>query len=231
MNFLLIVFFSTLALGAGESVSPVMGKALIYNLYPTQPVAGYREVKRKKKKIQKLETPDDLEKYFLKNTVPVVIGPLGRRYMIDHHHFTLAAFQAGFTEVYYKVVDDLSDLSEKQFWTKMKKKKWTYLKINGEPITENQLPRFIKYLIDDPYRSLAGQVKQGGGFTQTQTPFMEFEWADFFRKRIDPKLVHTDFDKAFEMALEISRSPAAKHLPGYKGAGLCVDVYRVSSQQ
>lgn len=229
MNAFLILLISSLVFGGIND--PLPQKASIYTLYPTQAVAGFREVKRKRKKIQKFETPEDREKYFLKNTVPVVIGPMGRRYMIDHHHFTLAAYEAGFTEVYFKVVDNLSDLSEKQFWKKMKKSGWVYLKRNGNAISENDLPRFVNYLIDDPYRSLAGRVKQAGGFTQTPTPFMEFVWADFFRKKIKQKLVEKDFDAALDMAIRIAKTPSAKHLPGYKGAGLCIDVYRVSSQQ
>lgn len=229
-QFFLILLFSSLVFGGGKHTD-VPDRAAIYSLFPTQAVAGFKEVKRKKKKIQKFETPEDRDKYFLKNTVPVVIGPFGRRYMIDHHHFTLAAFQAGYSEVYFKVIEDLSDLTDKIFWKKMKEKGWTYLKNNGFPITEYDLPRFIKDLVDDPYRSLAGQVKQAGAFSQTQTPFMEFVWADFFRTKINQKIVDKDFDQALEMAIEIAKSPAAKHLPGYKGAGLCIDVYRASSQQ
>ncbi|MBL7558110.1 MAG: hypothetical protein JNM24_19930 [Bdellovibrionaceae bacterium] len=226
----LILLFSSLVFGGGKQ-GAVPDKATIYTLFPTQAVAGFKEVKRKKKKIQRFETPEERDKYFLKNTVPVVIGPNGRRYMIDHHHFTLAALQSGYSEVYFKVIENLSDLSEKEFWKKMKANGWTYLKNNGVAITEFDLPRFIGDLLDDPYRSLAGQVKQAGAFVQTQTPFMEFVWADFFRKKISQKMIDKDFDKALDMAIKIAKSPAAKHLPGYKGAGLCIDVYRVSSQQ
>lgn len=225
----LILVLSSIAFGSNVAV-PVAGKAGIYSLHPTQAVAGFKEIKRKKKKIQKFETPEDREKYFLKNAVPVVIGPGGQRYMIDHHHFALAAWQAGYVEVYYKVVEDLSHLNTKQFWKKMKKNGWVYLKQNGEAITERDLPRLVTSLVDDPYRSLAGQVKQAGGFAQTQTPFVEFVWADFFRKKIKQKIVDKDFDRALQLAIEIAKSPVAKHLPGYKGAGLCIDVYRSSGK-
>jgi len=40
-------------------------------------------------------------------------------------------------------------------------------------------------LADDPYRSVAGELRRQGGFAKDTTPFSEFLWADFLRRRID----------------------------------------------
>ena len=42
------------------------------------------------------------------------------------------------------------------------------------------LPKAVTGLVDDPYRSLAGVLRNDGGFAKDSTPFAEFLWADFF---------------------------------------------------
>ena len=49
------------------------------------------------------------EKEFLQNhVVPVVTGPKGRHYIIDHHHLVRALHDEGVTTVYVTTVVDLS---------------------------------------------------------------------------------------------------------------------------
>ena len=38
----------------------------------------------------------------------------------------------------------------------------------------------VAELIDDPFRSLAGELRRAGGFAKDTTPFSEFLWADFY---------------------------------------------------
>ena len=56
-------------------------------------------------------------------------------------------------------------------------------------------------LVDDPYRSVAAEVRERGGFAKESAPFEEFQWADFFRRRIPARLVKKDFDGALRDAL------------------------------
>ena len=42
---------------------------------------------------------------------------------------------------------------------------------------------------DDPYRSLAGELRTMGGFAKDSSPFSEFLWADFLRPRIKAKTI------------------------------------------
>jgi hypothetical protein len=44
--------------------------------------------------------------------------------------------------------------------------------------------RSVADLMYDPYRSLAGALRRTGGFAKDTTPYSEFLWADFLRRRI-----------------------------------------------
>jgi hypothetical protein len=72
-------------------------------------------------------------------------------------------------------------------------------------------------LVDDPFRSLAGELRRAGGFAKDTTPYSEFLWADFLRRRMKPKAVERDFDRAIEQALQLAKSAAAGYLPGWCG--------------
>ena len=65
-------------------------------------------------------------------------------------------------------------------------------------------------LVDDPFRSLAGELRRAGGFAKDTTPFSEFLWADFLRRRVKRKIVENDFDHALEKALELAKSAARR---------------------
>jgi hypothetical protein len=79
------------------------------------------------------------------------------------------------------------------------------------------LPKSVADLVDDPFRSLAGELRRSGGFAKDTAPFSEFLWADFFRRRIKRKLVEDDFDHAVETALLLAKSEEADFLPGWCG--------------
>ena len=79
------------------------------------------------------------------------------------------------------------------------------------------IPRSIRDLKDDPYRSLAGELRRLGGFAKDTTPFSEFLWADFLRKRIKARLTKKDFAQALEASLKLSRTREAEYLPGWCG--------------
>ena len=72
-------------------------------------------------------------------------------------------------------------------------------------------------LKDDPYRSLAGEIRRAGGYAKDITPFSEFLWADLFRRRVARKTIEDDFARAVEKALAIAKSKDAIYLPGWCG--------------
>jgi hypothetical protein len=79
------------------------------------------------------------------------------------------------------------------------------------------LPKTMAELIDDPFRSLAGELRRAGGFAKDTTPFSEFLWADFLRRRVKRKTVESHFEAALEQALELAKNEEASYLPGWCG--------------
>jgi hypothetical protein len=75
----------------------------------------------------------------------------------------------------------------------------------------------VSDLKDDPFRSLAGELRRAGGFAKETTPFSEFLWADFLRRKMSRKSVEDNFDRAMEKGLGFARSKDAVYLPGWCG--------------
>jgi hypothetical protein len=87
---------------------------------------------------------------------------------------------------------------------------------NGKLCSFADIPDHLEKLRDDPYRSLAGYVRNAGGYEKTPTAFAEFLWADFFRVRVLIGPTRPAFQHSVDQALTLATSPAAAHLPGYK---------------
>jgi hypothetical protein len=79
------------------------------------------------------------------------------------------------------------------------------------------LPKSVDKLIDDPFRSLAGELRRAGGFAKDTTPFSEFLWAEFLRRRLKRKPVEAHFEDALKQALELAKNEEASYLPGWCG--------------
>jgi hypothetical protein len=61
-------------------------------------------------------------------------------------------------------------------------------------------------LVDDPFRSLVGELIRAGGCAKSSHPFFEFLWADFLRRRIKHQLVEKDFGTALVKALDLAKA-------------------------
>lgn len=196
---------------------PVLHSTPILDLRPTQITVGMHEV-YKKRDAWKKRTSVDLEKFLASHMVPVIKGLNGQYFLIDHHHLALALHEEGLNSVFVTVMADLSRLPEDHFWNMMDFHKWTHpYDSKGERRPYSALPRTIKTMEDDPYRSLAGELRNGGGFAKDSTPFSEFLWADFLRPRIKEKAIRADFDAAVTDALVLAKSGDADYLPGWSG--------------
>lgn len=196
---------------------PHLSPVAILSLRPTQMSVGLQEVRRKRSQWQAL--PNDGKAHYLgRHLVPVVIGPSSRLYLTDHHHLALALQQEGITHVLSTVLADLSHLPKKQFWTVMERFGWAHpFDADGKRQDASALPRSLLDLVDDPYRSLAGEVRRRGGYAKSPQPFTEFLWADHFRARLTRKRIHRDFDEAVAEAAACARQPEARYLPGWCG--------------
>jgi hypothetical protein len=186
----------------------------VRSLRPTQFAVGFREVEAKEKELAEMKKKQ-LEKYLIKNPVPVVEGPRHELFILDHHHLCLALLRQKISKVPVEL-SAVWDVPEEEFWEKMYAARWLYLvDENGQPAKLNNLPKELGKLRDNPYRSLAYFVRKAGGFQKTATPFMEFQWAEFFRSRVKLGKTPDEFKKAIRQATDLARSPEAAHLPGY----------------
>jgi len=195
---------------------PLLKTVAILDLRPTQMTVGMREVKAKRKRWRD-ESKKKGEEFLGKHLIPVILGPKHRHYVIDHHHLARALHDEGVKEVAVTDVANLSKLDKDSFWYVMENRDWTHPFVDGRRRPYSDLPKSVDKLIDDPFRSLAGELRRAGGFAKDTTPFSEFLWADFLRLRIKRKAVETHFEHAVEKALELAKSLDADYLPGWCG--------------
>ena len=186
-------------------------------LRPTQMTVGMREVREKRKNWQETEAEKGAE-FLGKHMIPVILGAKDRHYVIDHHHLGRALIDDGVEDILVTVVADLRKLEKEAFWIFLDNRGWMHPYDDaGQRRTYEDIPKSLTDLVDDPFRSLAGELRRAGGYAKDTTPFAEFLWADFMRRRIKRKLVEDDFSHALEKALELAKSEAADFLPGWCG--------------
>jgi hypothetical protein len=116
------------------------------------------------------------------------------------------------------VVANLKRLSPDVFWFVLDSHDWMHpFDDQGRRRDYDDIPKSVADLIDDPFRSLAGELRRAGGFAKDTTPFSEFLWADFLRRRLKRKMVETDFAAALKEAVKLAKSEDADYLPGWCG--------------
>jgi hypothetical protein len=187
-------------------------------LRPTQMTVGMREVKEKRQRWREHKSKKKQEELLGKHKIPVVVGPDKRFYVVDHHHLARALHDEGVADILVTVIGDLTMVERDAFWGVMDNKRWVYpYDAKGERRTFKDLPKSVIELKDDPFRSLAGELRRAGGFAKDTTPFSEFLWADFLRRQMPRKTVEDHFAKAMEKALELAKGENAIYLPGWCG--------------
>jgi hypothetical protein len=196
---------------------PVLQPFPILSLRPTQMTVGLREVEEKRARWRAHKSKKQGE-LLGKHMIPVVLGPNKRLYVIDHHHLARALHEEGVKDVAVTVIADLSMVDREAFWVVLDSRRWVYpYDSKGQRHHYSDLPKTIAGLKDDPFRSLAGELRRVGGYAKDTTPFSEFLWADFLRRRLSRKAVDADFEKATEKSLALAKSSDAVYLPGWCG--------------
>jgi hypothetical protein len=196
---------------------PTLKSVAISDLRPTQITVGMREVNAKRNRWQEMKVEKGA-KFLRTHMIPVILGPKNRHYVIDHHHLARALHEEGVKNVMVTVVSNLSLLEGDAFWVVLDNRNWMHpFNDEGRRCGYKDIPKSLNDLIDDPFRSLAGELRRAGGFAKDTTPFSEFLWADFLRRRIKRKLVDKDFDRALEAAMKLAKSQDAIYLPGWCG--------------
>ena len=195
-----------------------------------------------------------LRKYLSEHPVPTIIGPNGVLYITDHHHLSRALLDAFLPYdipmihrlLFLCIQADFSNMGDAEFWKSMQEKNLVWLfDERGAPIEVSRIPDSVKYLRDDPYRTLAlyarqayGIVKCGGNkvdkkFPQCKgveaRPYIEFRWANLFRIQFRLMDIYVQSDQAQvanfktvfpEAVLYFSVDPANKDMEGYNQLGM-----------
>ncbi len=149
---------------------------------------------------------------------PSVIGPRGAYYILDHHHTAVALVRERADQVQVGIVKDLSILSVTDFWIYLDHLSWAHpYDSHGKRRSLKQIPATLGSLRDDPYRSLAGEVRDLGGFSKSDTPYLEFLWTNYFRAHVPAGWVRSHYGKALRRALHLAHSDKSRYLPGWVG--------------
>ena len=194
---------------------PKIQEAALKDLHPTQLTVGLIVVQDKRKHLQAL-SPADRQSFMKAHPMTAVVGPKGALYITDHHHLGRAALDAGVPTGFFEVETDLSKCSIEAFWKEMNEGQWVHpLDENGVRHYYASIPDSLGKLVDDVYRSLAGYVRDAGGYDKTPTAFAEFVWADFFRRNIAIETVRADFQTAVRAGVSLAQSKLAKNIPGF----------------
>jgi hypothetical protein len=196
---------------------PVVKPIPIKDLRPTQITVGMREVAAKRARWRE-ERGDKGAEFLGKHMIPVVLGPKERHYVIDHHHLARALHDEGVKSVLISVVANFSKLETDAFWFVLENRNLMHaFDDKGRRRSHTDIPKTVSDLVDDPFRSLAGELRRAGGYAKDTTPFSEFLWADFLRRRVKRKAVEDNFNHALEKALQLAKSREAGYLPGWCG--------------
>jgi hypothetical protein len=196
---------------------PLLTTVAVADLRPTQITVGMREVLAKRKRWRETATKKD-ERFLRRHTMPVILGPKRRHYIIDHHHLARALHEEGVEQVVVTIIANLGKLETDAFWVVMDNRNWMHpFDAKGRRRDYKDIPKSVTAMVDDPFRSLAGELRRGGGFAKDTTPYSEFLWADFLRRRVKRSMVESDFEHAMERALELAKSTEANYLPGWCG--------------
>jgi hypothetical protein len=205
-------------LPVGSAREPILKPVPIAALRPTQMTVGMREVEIRRKHWKSQTTAEKKAEFLAKHLIPVILGPGEKHYIIDHHHLALALQQEGLAQMYVTVIADLSKLDKDTFWFVLDQRDWMHpFDGNGVRHSYRAIPKSVDKMQDDPFRSLAGELRRIGGFAKDTTPYSEFLWADFLRRRLKAGQVKQDFRRAMAMALSLAKSKQAGYLPGWCG--------------
>jgi hypothetical protein len=196
---------------------PELCPVSISELRPTQITIGLREVEERRKQWRTRKRRKEAA-FFDSHMIPVVVGPKGRHYIIDHHHLALALMEEGLKEIYVLPVARLERLEQDAFWTQLDNRGWMHpFDARGRRRPYNEIPHSLPDMVDDPFRSLAGALRRVGGYAKDTTPFSEFLWADFLRRRMKRRLMKDNFSAALREALKLAKTGEADYLPGWCG--------------
>lgn len=203
--------------------SPKGKKTPVLDLKPMQIPAGMIEVQAKADDLRAMGKKE-IDAWEKERSVPVLEDYKGRKRPVDHHHEARATWEAGKEDVYtHHYFDDemharIKALPRDKYYAVTRAMGLFYDRdqFGAGPHDPDHLPEDVRSMADDPFRSVAWQVRKRGGYDKTTVPFAEFAWAQFFRERVATYPTRADFEKTVLEALKIAHSDDARNLPGWR---------------
>ncbi|WP_174874749.1 ParB-like protein [Vogesella oryzae] len=186
-------------------------------LHPTQGGIGKLQVEDEAEALRALSA-DKLAARIRKKVIPVVIGPQGKLYLVDRHHFASALLRIGVSSASVQVIGRLPQADT--FWQQMSARHWAWLHDeHGQPLAAEALPASLAELPDYPYRTLAGRLQDDDYFSKRdEVYFVEFAWASWLGQQLHWAAVDRgNLKQQLKLARKLACSPAASQLPGYPG--------------
>src|SRR5262249_4415687 len=139
---------------------PILKPVPIDRLRPTQITVDFREVADKRKN-WRARHGDKAAEYLGTHMIPVVIGPHDHHYIVDHHHLAPALRDEGVEKIVTTTIADLGRLDQDAFWVVLDNRGWMHpFDDHGRRRGYEDIPRSIDDLVDDPFRSLAGELRR-----------------------------------------------------------------------
>jgi hypothetical protein len=198
-----------------DNSDPVLSPVLIRSLRPTQLTVGLIEVDGKR---HDWRSNRKKGQFLGHHMIPVVVGPKKEHYVVDHHHLARALLDEGQDEILVQEIANLSSLSREDFWRFLDYRAWVHpFDENGTRQPFSAIPKKISQLKDDPFRSLAGAVRTAGGYAKEAQPFMEFVWADYFRRSFKASDIRKHWDTTLKEAVALAHDRDAHFMPGWCG--------------
>jgi hypothetical protein len=103
----------------------------------------------------------------------VIRGPKDHLYVTNHHHLVRALMEEGQDKVAITVVADLRHLLPDSFWFVLDNRGRMHpYDADGKRRAHGDIPKSIGDLVDDPFRSLAVELRLQGGYAKDTTPFL-----------------------------------------------------------
>jgi hypothetical protein len=178
-------------------------------LRPTQMTVGFEEVALKRRKFRALPI-EGKRRFVSDHPFPAVLGPGRRHYITDGHHLGRALLEEGFDEVRVSLAEDLSHFDAAAFWREMDRRWLSFpFDASGRRHPFENMPRSLRELTDDPFRSLAARVRRTGEYPKDSTPFAEFKWAEYFRRRLSLEGLSAFPELALQCARKLARNGTA----------------------
>lgn len=159
-------------------------KATLDQLHPTQFAVGMDAVQCKMQKLEDKDASDKLKDSLKEEDswVPLVRGPGGLFYLTDHHHLSVALYNAKLKNtkkaLWAYLVADFSDAPTYQaFWDKMVRNNYAWLEDNtGTAQPASHLPTQLWDMSDDPMRTLSAWVRNSCGYVKCDAQDKSGNW-------------------------------------------------------